>query len=429
MASTSRHRSEATPRAGAAAAREPPDSRRGGTADHRLRVVYLDHVARLSGAELALLRLLAAVDQVDAHVILGEDGPLLSRMRAAGISVEVVHMPVAARDLRKDEVAFRPRNLAAVAGALGYTLRLARHLRRLRPDLVHTNSLKAGVYGTLAARLAGVPVVWHVRDRIDEDYLSPAGVRLVRLMTKWLPAGVVVNSESTRRTLAASDNVRVLPSPLPNNAHRGEASNEWKSGRRCLRVGMVGRLAPWKGQHLFLLAFARAFRPGEAEAVVIGSAMFGEDGYAQDLALLIDRLGIAEHVDMRGFREDVWEELERLDILVHASVTPEPFGQVVLEGMAAGLPVITTTEGGPAELVEHGVTGLQVPARDAAALAEALSMLAGDPDLRCRLGAAARAKVGEADPDRVVEALTELYRSVLANVARRSPSLNRVTPD
>jgi glycosyltransferase involved in cell wall biosynthesis len=407
-------------RRAAAANRDAFSCARRGQADPRLRVVYLGHVARLSGAELALLRLLPALEGVNPHVILGEDGPLLSRLHAAGISAEVLPMPVAARDLRKDDVRFLRANAPAALGALRYTLRLTRYLRRLQPDLVHANSLKAGVCGTLAARLAGVPVVWHVRDRIDEDYLSRAGVRLVRLMTRRLPDGIVVNSESTGRTLTADRNLRVVPSVLPDTVHPRSCPYAPRSPRTRLRVGMVGRLAPWKGQHVFLEAFARAFRPGDAEAVIIGEAMFGEDGYAEQLSALIERLKISEDVDRRGFREDIWNELSRLDILVHASVTPEPFGQVVLEGMAAGLPVITTTEGGPAEFVEHGITALQVPARDEVALAEALTLLATDRDLRIRLGAAAHAKAAESTPVHASQTLMELYESVLARHRRRA---------
>jgi hypothetical protein len=100
-------------------------------------------------------------------VILAEAGPLVERLRAGGISVEVLAMRERTRDLRKNRV--RPGRLPVTApiDTTAYIFRLARRLRTIRPDLVHTNTLKAGVYGSLAARLAGVPVVWHVLDRIS----------------------------------------------------------------------------------------------------------------------------------------------------------------------------------------------------------------------------------------------------------------------
>jgi hypothetical protein len=116
-------------------------------------VVYVDHVARLSGGEIALMRLIDALDEVDAHVILAEDGPLVARLSAAGVSVEVLPMRERTRDLRKDRV--RPAGLpiTALLDTATYVFRLARRLRAIQPDLVHTNSLKAGIYGSLAARL------------------------------------------------------------------------------------------------------------------------------------------------------------------------------------------------------------------------------------------------------------------------------------
>ena len=132
-----------------------------------IRVVYLDHIARLSGGEIALLRLLPALaGAVDAHVILGEDGPLVERLRAVGVSVEVLPMAPRVRDLRRDQVTGTGLDPAAMPELARYLLALRSRLRRLRPDLVHTNSLKAALYGGLAGRLTGIPVIWHVRDRI-----------------------------------------------------------------------------------------------------------------------------------------------------------------------------------------------------------------------------------------------------------------------
>ncbi len=172
-------------------------------AKRQLRVVYLDHVARLSGGEIALLRLLPHLRRVNAHVILGEEGPLATRLAQAGISVEVLPIAAAARDARKDTVRLGGASPAALLSTLAYLARLTLRLRQLRPDLVHTNSLKAGVYGSLAARAAGVPVVWHLRDRIAPDYLPRPAVRFVRGLVGRMADGVVANSAATLATLTA----------------------------------------------------------------------------------------------------------------------------------------------------------------------------------------------------------------------------------
>ena len=379
----------------------------------QLRVVYVDHCARLSGGELALLRLLPALDDVAAHVILGEDGPLVDRLRAAGVSVEVLDIAEGARTLRRDRVAPGTLPLSAVGQAAASTLRLARRLRRLRPDLVHTNSLKAALYGGAAARLASVPVVWHVRDRIADDYLPPAAQRLVRRAARVLPSAVIANSAATLDALGPVAGASVIPSPV--------ASFPEPRRRRAdgpLRVGMVGRLAPWKGQHLFLQAFAEAFGGGTELATVVGSALFGEDGYRVQLEREVGRLGLAGRVEFRGFRDDIGEELASLDVLVHASTIPEPFGQVVVEGMAAGLAVVAAGAGGPAEVVHDEVDGLLYRPGDTSALASQLRRLAADGALRDRLGKQARLRGAEFTADRVAPQVMDVYRFVLAGDVR-----------
>lgn len=380
----------------------------------KLRVVYLDHCARLSGGELALLHLLPALD-VDAHVILGEPGPLVEELRAAGISVEVVPIEAATGTLGREKVRPGRLPLLALAHTAAHVAELALRLRRLRPDLVHTNSLKSALYGGAAARLASVPVVWHVRDRISGDYLPAAAARIVRASARVLPAAIIANSEATLTTLGrASAGGVSIASPLgfaPSQTPRAPTN-------RPLRVGIVGRLDPWKGQHVFLDAFAKAFPSGPEEAVIIGASLFGTHGYATDLERQAAALGLTGRVDFRGFRDDVENELGRLDVLVHASTIPEPFGQVVVEGMAVGLPVLAANAGGPAEVIEHGVTGLLYPPGDVDALALALQRVATDPALRRRLGDSGRRRAEDFTADRIAEQVMAVYEGVL----RRLPS-------
>lgn len=379
----------------------------------RVRVVYLDHVARLSGGEIALLRLLTALgSDVDAHVVLGEDGPLVTALEAAGISFEVLPMREDLRDVRKDSVrggGFDPRTVPAL---LTYVLRLRRRLRELQPDLVHTNSLKAALYGGVAGRLAGVPVVWHVRDRIAVDYLPAAAVRLVHLASRVLPTVVIANSQATLATLPRNAGSSVLYNPVvPDGIPTQVVARPPRTGP--LRVGVLGRLASWKGQHVFLQAVAAAFPSGGVEARIVGSAMFGEQAYEDELRTLAAQLGITDRVVWRGFQEDIAAELAEMDVLVHCSTTPEPFGQVVVEGMAAGLPVVAAAAGGPLEIIEDGVDGLLTTPGDVQALARVLRRLAEDEALRHRLGEAALRSSRRFSPSAAAERLRCVYQQVL----------------
>jgi len=384
--------------------------------DDRLKVVYLDHVARLSGGEIAMLRLLPHLDRVSPHVVLAEDGPLVQELHLAGVSTEVLPLTDSVRHLRKDDVHHRGLSPGVAGTSAAYVLRLAARLRQLRPDLVHSNSLKAGVYGSLAARLAGIPMIWHVRDRIEEDYLPRAAVTLVRRMTRYLATAVVANSKSTMQTLAAPSKPVVIYSVLPEVM--SHVPMRPRTNGRPLTFGIVGRLAPWKGQELFLRAFARAFPRGDERATVVGGALFGEDEYARTLPRLAEALGIGARVELRGHRPDVWDELATIDVLVHASLSPEPFGQVILEGMAAGVPVIAARAGGPAEILRHDVTGVLYESGDLGGLASAMRRML-DPALRNRLCAAAREDLGPYSPPVVAAELQQLYARVAGRSRRR----------
>jgi glycosyltransferase involved in cell wall biosynthesis len=405
-----RHRAIAQRAASRNAARHSSEAAASSSEDDRFKVVYLDHVAQLSGGEIALLRLLPHLDRVHAHVILAEDGPLVDGLHLAGISTEVLPFAETARGLRKGEVRGGGVSPAVALATAAYVVKLAARLRALAPDIVHTNSLKAGLYGSLAARLAGIPMIWHVRDRIAEDYLPRPAVTLIRDMVRRLPGAVVANSRSTLDTLAGPRNPVVLYSILPEVLSEVPIRDRNTNG--SLTFGVVGRLAPWKGQDFFLRAFAQAFPDGHERAVVVGGALFGEHDYAETLPALARTLGIEERVELRGHRLDVWDELSRLDVLVHTSVTPEPFGQVVLEGMAAGVPVIAAGAGGPAEMLEHNVTGLLYEPRRVRELADAMRRMR-DPQLRERLSAAARDGLAPYTPATVASRLQNLYAAVV----------------
>jgi glycosyltransferase involved in cell wall biosynthesis len=242
------------------------------------------------------------------------------------------------------------------------------------------------------------------------DYLPDSAARIVRGAYHTLPDAAIANSYATLETFGATRPGRravVIPDPF----RRGRPAIPMPDGP--LRTGVVGRLAEWKGQHIALDAFARAFPGGQQRFAVIGTALFGEQSYADGLVAQAARLGIADRVDFRGFRDDVEGEMDGLHAVVHASVVPEPFGQVVVEAMAAARAVVATSVGGPAEVVDHESTGLLYPAGDVDALAAHLRRLDAEPELRERLGTAAIVRAADFDPGIIGPAVHDVYRSVL----------------
>lgn len=380
-----------------------------------LRVVYLDHTALLSGGELALLRLLPSLVElgVEPHVILGDDGPLVEELRSVGISTEVLAFDGAARDLRRDRV--RPGRLSvrAVWLTARHAWKVSRRLRELEPALVHTNSLKSALYGGVAGRLARVPVLWHIRDRIAPDYLPTTAVKGVRAMARFVPSAVIANSRATLDTVDVRSGPRsVAPSLVVMDAVQSEP-RVGVSRNGPLTVAIVGRLSPWKGQDVFLDAFAKAFPGGEERALIVGSAMFGEEAFERQLRRQSERLGIEDRVSFLGFQRDVFGVLAGVDVLVHASTVPEPFGQVIIEGMAAGVPVIATAAGGPLEIITHGVNGLLVPPGDIEVLCGWLRRLGASPSLRAELADHGRVRALDFMPERIADAVVNIYGRVV----------------
>lgn len=348
-------------------------------------VLYFDHTAALGGGEIALLHLVEALDRgrFEPIVVLASDGPLRAELERVEVETHLLPLSVDVVQTRKGSLGSGSLlKVGLIVRALLYVVRLVRFIRKRRIDLVHTNSLKADLIGGLAARLAGVPVVWHVRDRIDKDYLPAVVVTLFRRLVRIVPHGVIANSQATLGTLRlpTGANAHVVASGVVSNGVAPAIDTAARLRFKEPLIGIVGRISPWKGQHIFLRAAATVReRFPRARFQIIGSALFDEAEYEQDLRALTVDLGLTEAVEFTGFRPDVDEMIARLDILIHASTTGEPFGQVVAEGMIAGKPVIATNGGGVPEIIEDGVSGMLVPMDDAPALAAAIIWLNDNP--------------------------------------------------
>ena len=395
--------------------------------DRPLRVLHFDHTARWSGGEIALLRMVEAMDPglVDSTVLLAEDGPLRTALESGGTKVLVEPLAAEVRNARKESIDARSTGrVRAIGVVFSYVLRVARIARSLRADVIHTNSLKADLIGGFAGRLAGIPVVWHVHDHIEEPYLPRFAVVAFRLLVRILPRHVVGVSSS------------VLERIFPGGGDRGwrcgtvvhggidpEGGGSWPEAAPAPRhgnppvIGIVGRLARWKGQHVFLEA-ARLLRERgiDARFVIVGTALFGEDDYAAELRRFVESSDLGAIVEFAGFSDRIPETLRTFDVCVHASISPEPFGQVVIEAMAAGVPVVAADAGGVKEIVEDGVSGLLVPPGDASALADAIAGLLSDRDRSDAIAGAGYARM--ASTFTAANTARKMER-VLTHVARR----------
>jgi glycosyltransferase involved in cell wall biosynthesis len=353
------------------------------------RILFVNHGAVLGGGELSLLDI-ARHAASRSRVALLSPGPLQDRLKREGVPTVLLATSAAVLNTRRESS--RP-SWAAVYGTARVALRLA---RAVRPgELLYANSQKAFVVAAVAARLRRRPLLWHLRDVLSPQHFSRRNIRLVVALANRCATRVIANSEATAAAFVAAGGrkhkVVVIPSGVDPAPFRRPAEESTADVRRTLGladsvrlvVGLFGRVAPWKGQHLAIEAAARL----DATALlIVGAPLFGEVAYAEELAGLVERLGLTDRVKLLGFREDVPRLMRAVDVVVHTSTAPEPFGRVLVEAMLVERPVIASDAGGAREIVEEGITGLLVPPGQSDPLAKALRRLLDDPALRLSMG-------------------------------------------
>jgi glycosyltransferase involved in cell wall biosynthesis len=367
------------------------------------RVLFVDHAEALGGAEHSLLLLLQHLDHERFQPILAcNEGALARAARELDAIVEIVQMPHLRRELS-----------ASIRLASGIAQLMAL-MRGYDVHVVHTNVMRASLYAAPAARLTGRPLVWHVRDVFRPGlYVSIMGR---------LAARTIAISKAAAEPLPPRLKLEIIPNgvdvvALDASLGGGQAlRHAWQVPRESLLVGLVGRLRAWKGQEDFIRAMAQvATECPQARFVLVGGGIFGgTEAYESRLKRLAADLGLGPRLLFAGHRDDLGAVLSALDVLVHCSTQPEPFGRIIIEGLAARLPVVAYDHGGPSEILADDESGLLVAPGDIGALAEAALRVLRDPDLRRRLGEAGRRRV-ESDYDGRV--LTRRIESVLEDAA------------
>jgi glycosyltransferase involved in cell wall biosynthesis len=369
-----------------------------------VRIVYLNPCGKLGGAETSLRELLASVRAAapdwELCLVLGEDGRLASIARDLGVRVIVQPFPAALGRLGDTSGGAALWSLSKAAWATArYARGLAALLREIRPDLIHTNGFKMHLLGAWT-RPARTPLVWHIHDYVSTRRLMR---RFLRLFGRSCTVAIA-NSNSVAGDLRSLlPKLRVVTiyngidlgrfSPIGNTMDLDAASGLEAAAPGTVRVGLVATYAHWKGHQIFLDALARLSSQTQVRGYIIGGPIYQTGGSQWSLEQLqqqANRLGLWGKVGFTGFVEDAAACMRSLDVIVHCSTEPEPFGMVIIEGMASGKAVIASQAGGASELFVDGENALGHAPGDAAMLARQIKRLAEDPDLRLQLGQAGR---------------------------------------
>jgi glycosyltransferase involved in cell wall biosynthesis len=308
----------------------------------------------------------------EIEVVFFEDGQWPTELRDMGLPVQVIP-------------AGRLREVHRFVATVG---RLARLLRRRRPDLILNWSAKTQLYGSTAAALTGMTdrIVWWQQGIPESDWLDRLATRLPAVAIGCYSGAAAV--AQGRLSQKRPTFVVAAGSAVPNS---GYAHSSPRPRRDVPVVGVVGRLQPWKGQDRILGAQALLRERGHnVHLLIVGGDAYGlSSEYADSLAPLVRRLGLSDHVTMTGQVPDAGPYIEEMDIIVNAS-DPEPFGIVLLEGMARGVAVVAVDSGGPAEFIVDGQTGMLARSGEPADLADTLERLLVAPELRDRIARAGR---------------------------------------
>jgi glycosyltransferase involved in cell wall biosynthesis len=293
---------------------------------------------------------------------------------------------------------------------------IASVIHREKPNVVHLgNGVRANFDGVLACWLTHTPCVCHVKGfekySARERWLAPHVDALV-CMTKAVEEHCARNGVRGRRTdvvYDALDEAAFAPRRDPGTVR---AELGIANGAPC--VGVIGNIQEWKGQAVLVAAMARVIEAvPHARGLLIGGVHRAGEAYHQQLQARIRALHLDRCLCITGFRGDVADVMNALDIVVHTSVRPEPFGRVILEGMLLGKAVVATAAGGVPELIRDAETGFLVPPDDEARLAERLIPLLQDPTLRQRVGRRAQAWAREhCSLQRHVAAMSAIYEEL-----------------
>ncbi len=359
----------------------------------RPRILLIDHVSKvLGGAEVNVVELLAhrsAHERWDVTVACAPGGPLAGALSSHGWPLRDHSFGTALNELRIVGRRFNP-----IAKLQGWrelrraTERLKILATEVRPDLLLSCTNKDHFAAGAAGRALGIPSVWWVNDILSADFFGWPVRKVFAARACQLASRLAPVSEFGRQALLRER----IPPAIVRAIHNGIDLDRYRRDEtRPLRVelgigpeipliGVVGRLTAWKGQDVFLRvadAWVREGRPGHF--VIIGGA-FNED--APFAALLQDYVhthSLTGRVHFIPFRADIIGALSSLDVLLHTSIKPEPFGRVLIEAMAVGVPVIAAQAGGVAEIVTPDVDGGLVSPGDVPAYFRSLGRLLDDP--------------------------------------------------
>lgn len=373
-----------------------------------MKILFVNPVGIIGGAERVLLTIFSVLqtDQPDIqlHLIVGTDGALVKSAEQLGVQVKILPLPQEVLQLGDSALKGNSRVMAilrllwrsstALPVIRKYLGKFRQTIQEINPDLIHSNGIKTHLLTGLLG-LNSIPIIWHIHDFYST---RPLMAKILRWISNRATAGIAITEA------VAVDTRKTLPN-LPIEVIYNSVDVDYFSPGTAnlpvdtIKVGLVATFARWKGHDVFLEAAANLIREQpnlNVRFYIVGGAIYetkGSQFSEQELRELASGLQIADKVEFLGFQQNIAEIYRWLDIVIHASTQPEPFGLAIVEAMACGKPVIVSQSGGAAELFTHNYDAVGFTPGDSTALASAILHLIDNPEFCKSLSKNARSTV------------------------------------
>lgn len=346
------------------------------------RVLFVTHVGNPGGAEFVMFQLCKSCGGDILHF---QNGSISEIARREGIESDVLPLPDGIVGIKKES------NLKTALSLIPQILKFSFSFanRMSKYDLIICMSQKSLVFAAIGKIISGKKIIWFMNDLISPESFNSKLIKISAFLSRHFAEKIVVNSKASYDSWIAAGGCKKITSIIypgvdiekidaqSNDRESIESYKKQFSPEGKPLIGIIGRLSEWKGQKVFLKALAQI---PEANGVIVGGSLFGEEKYEQELKELAKQLNLTDRVTFTGHSNDVAKIMNACDIIAHCSITPEPFGLSVVEAMLCSKPVIATDAGGVKEIIENNISGQLVPMNDPDALADAIKKYIENPE-------------------------------------------------
>lgn len=332
------------------------------------KILFVNHTAKLGGAELSLLDIVQD-HKKNSAVLLFSNGEYEEILNEKGIKCIIEDLDPILLDIKKDSGV-----RLIIKGVFGLLKKLTTIKKILNEyDIIYSNTLKSFVICSLVSIINRKKIVLHLRDALTNEHFSKFSIKLIIFISSISNARVIANSNYTKKCFVEhggnSKKCEVIWNGIDPDGWTKSVSKSIRN-TNVINILSLGRISPWKGQHLVLEAIKNI---PYAHLRIVGSANFGEHDYYDSLIKFVKDNKLENRVTFYPFSLNVAEHFEWSNVFVHSSTAPEPFGRVIVEAMLCDRIVIATDAGGAKEIINSSEVGILVPVNDAEAITSAIN--------------------------------------------------------